>query len=120
MESRFEAMSKEFFGSDQFSRGANTANDISNRVKKGFSDHMGSQLAMYNMPSREDISAIGERIMEVENRLARIENMLMEALPSSPQATRTGPPRTKKPPAKAKAATKSKSKTKTKTTRGSS
>ena len=69
---------------------------------------MGRQLELYNMPSREDITALGERIMEMETRLIRIEDMLQQALPTPQSEKRSGPPRTKKPAAKKKSADKGK------------
>ena len=104
-ETRLDAVSRDFFGTDGFARTANIANDLSHRARKGFSDRMGKQLEFYNMPSRDDITALGERIMEVEDRLIRIEDMLLKALPASADASRSGPPRTKKPATKVKAKT---------------
>lgn len=108
LEQRIEGMSRELFSTDQFAKTANVSNDLTNRFRKGFSDHMGQRLSFYNMPSRDDITALGERMMEIEDRLVRIENMLMRALPPASGAGRSGPPRTKQPPSKAKPATKKK------------
>jgi hypothetical protein len=50
-------------------------------MQKGVADHMSRQLAWFNMPSRGDVAAIGERLMVMENRLARIEAVLSRLAP---------------------------------------
>ena len=88
-------------GTNEFAGAANAASQIQLRMKKGVSDHMGRQLALFNMPSREDISSIGERLMTMDERLIRIETLLARlAPPAVPPAGR--PARTRKPVKKAK------------------
>ncbi len=97
-------------GTEEFARTANIANTMHLRVQKGMSDHMARQLAMFNMPSREDINALGERMMMMDDRLVRIEEALRRLTPPESVVSTAGkPPRTKKPrtkkaPAKKKAA----------------
>lgn len=89
-------------GTDEFARTANIASNLQLRLKKGMNDHMSRQLALFNMPSREDISSIGERLMTMDDRLIRIENMLLRMAPPDPSARAGRPPRTKKPVKKSK------------------
>lgn len=83
-------------GTEEFARTANAASNIQLRLKKTMSDHMGRQLALFNMPSREDIAAIGERLMSIEDRLVRVEGMLSRLAPREPPGT-PRPPRTRRP-----------------------
>jgi hypothetical protein len=86
-------------GTEEFAGAANAASNLQLRLKKGMSDHMARQLALFNMPSREDIAAIGERLMGIDERLGRVEALLGRMAPPVRKA-RSGPPRTKKPKAK--------------------
>jgi len=101
LEERIDAITTNLMGTEEFARTANAASQLQLRVKKGMNDHMARQLALFNMPSREDIAAIGERLMTMDERLIRIEGMLSRlAGPKPAAAART--PRTKKPAKKAK------------------
>lgn len=102
LESRVDEIGTAVFGTDMFARGANVATAMTTQMRKGMSDHMARQLSFYNMPSREDVAAIGERLMAMDERMVRIEAMLEELMPKSGPAA-ASPPRTKKPPAKAAA-----------------
>ena len=62
---------------------------------------MARQLAMFNMPSREDVEQLGERLLTMDDRLVRIEEMLKRLDAGTVEAARKPmPPRTKKPAAK--------------------
>ena len=56
---------------------------------------MAGPMAAMNLPTRDDLVALGERMGLVEDALARIEAMLVQ----SRSPTTTKPPRTRKPPA---------------------
>ncbi|MBY0422627.1 MAG: hypothetical protein K2Q06_10005 [Parvularculaceae bacterium] len=70
------------------------------RAQKGLNDHWARQLAFFNMPSREDIEAIGDRLMSMDARLARMEEALARLAGPAAKPVRSGPARTKKPPTK--------------------
>jgi hypothetical protein len=53
-------------------------------------------LAAMNVPTREDLVAIGERIGRLEDAVARVEALMTRKAPSAGQR----PARTRKPPAK--------------------
>ena len=111
LETRFDEMSKAIFGTDAFAKGANTASDLGAKVQQNVSEQMRRNLSFFNMPSREDVTALGERMMAIDDRLARIEDKLDKLAPAPAKKTASGPPRTRKAPAK-KPARKSGGKTK--------
>ncbi|MEL6363713.1 MAG: hypothetical protein AAFR11_02600 [Pseudomonadota bacterium] len=84
-------------GTEEFAKTANAASAVQMRVQKGVNSHMARQLAMFNMPSREDINALAERVMTMDERLVRIEAMLQRIAPVAPEPNSARPPRTKKP-----------------------
>lgn len=58
------------------------------------SDEMSGAMAMMNLPTRNDVLALGERIGRLEDAVARIEaalTLLQEAQPPRPQRTRKPP-----------------------------
>lgn len=98
LEERVDTIAGALMGTEEFARTANIANTMQLRVQKGVNDHMSRQLAMFNMPSREDINALGERVMVMDDRLVRIEEMLRRLTPvDAATVQRAKPPRTKKP-----------------------
>lgn len=101
LEERIDMIATSLMGTEEFARTANVAAQLQLRMKKGVNDHMARQLALFNMPSREDITAIGERLMTMDERLIRIETMLARLAGPAPAAG-PRPPRTKKPAKKAK------------------
>ena len=92
-------------GTEEFAKTANVASNVQMRLQKGVNNHMARQLALFNMPSREDITALGERMMTIDDRLVRIESMLQRMAPQAAPDKAARPPRTKKPRAKTKKAT---------------
>ncbi|NWG71368.1 MAG: hypothetical protein HXY23_07150 [Parvularculaceae bacterium] len=101
LEERINVIATSLMGTEEFARTANVAAQLQLRMKKGVNDHMARQLALFNMPSREDVSAIGERLMTMDERLIRIEAMLARLAGPAPAAG-PRPPRTKKPAKRAK------------------
>lgn len=106
LEARFDEMSKAVFGTDAFARTTGAATELGAKVQKGVSEQMSKNLEFFNMPSRQDITAIGERLMTMDERLVRIEETLAQLVPDESSAS-SGPPRTRKPPAKKSAKKKS-------------
>ncbi len=87
-------------GTEEFAGVATAASTLRARAQKGLTDHWGRQLAFFNMPSREDIAAIGDRLMSMDERLARVEHLLSRLAGPDKAPLRAGPARTRKPPAK--------------------
>ena len=103
LESRVDAISTEIFGTSQFAQAANSMTAMTTRFRKGMHDGMAKTLETYNMPSREDVTALGERLMSVETRLGRIEELLTRLAQPAPARKAGGPSRTKKPPSESAA-----------------
>ncbi|MEM9170238.1 MAG: hypothetical protein AAGC56_11355 [Pseudomonadota bacterium] len=98
LEQRIDALATALMGTEEFAKTANAASNLQLRVQQGLSGHMARQLALFNMPSREDVASIGSRLMVIDERLERIEERLKAAAPETAPARPAGPPRTRKPP----------------------
>lgn len=61
---------------------------------------MGKALTAFNLPSRAEIVALSEQVAQVEERLSRIESLLIKLAGESvaPAPARPRPARTRKPP----------------------
>lgn len=104
LEERIDQIGTALLGTEEFAGAAAAASTLKARAQKGLNDHWGRQLAFFNMPSREDIAALGERLMLMDERLARVERLLARiAPPDAETAAVHRPPRTRKPPARAAA-----------------
>jgi len=99
LESRFDEMSNKIFNTELFARTSGAGAELGAKMQKGVADQMSKNLEFFNMPSRGDIGAIGERLMSMDARLERIEDTLARLAPSDAKAA-SGPPRTRKAPAK--------------------
>ncbi|MEQ8178087.1 MAG: hypothetical protein RIA10_07105 [Amphiplicatus sp.] len=101
LEERVDSLATTLMGTEEFAGAANLAANLQLRAQKGMGDHMARQLAFFNMPSREDIAALGERLISMDDRLVRIETMLARmAGPAAHSSRPDRPPRTKKAPKK--------------------
>lgn len=92
-------------GSENFGRSASAVNKIRAKIDKLVADKMSDQLASLNIPSREDIHDLGERLLGIESQINRIEEMLLEVRAEKRSSGVTGKvPRTRVAPSKKKAA----------------
>lgn len=72
-----------------------------------FTQQLAGPLAAMNLPTREDMVALGERLGQLEDAVARIEAMMVQTRHATLTDPTTRPPRTRKapkaaaPPAKA-------------------
>ena len=90
---------------DEFSQTMGRMMDVYLNMQKNLNEVMGRYLQLINVPTRNDILAIGERLSQIEDRLDGIENsvaLAARAQVSANGAATTGggsprPPRTKKP-----------------------
>ena len=92
---------------DEFSQTMGRMMDVYLNVQKQMNEVMGRYLQLINVPTRNDVIAIGERLSQIEDRLVGIEDSIASAVRgqavapaaaaanSAPGAPR--PPRTKKP-----------------------
>ena len=105
---QWETMASQFGGqtirTPESARAIDATTTATAKVREATRDAMGKALAAYNMPGREEVSGLSERMAGVEDRLARIETLLTRiagapAVPTAPP--RPGPARSKRPRPKA-------------------
>ena len=99
-ERRIDSVANRVMGTDEFSRGINTVQSMQLGMQRAFREAMANHLNNFNMPSRDDVIAIGETLRTLDRRVAHIEAMLEAQAGDAGQAdhVRRGPPRTKRPP----------------------
>lgn len=88
---------------DEFSQTMGRMMDVYLNMQKNMNEVMGRYLQLINVPTRNDVMAIGERLSQIEDRLSAIENGMRSAAAtaasSRPQTSAAvkRPARTKKP-----------------------
>jgi hypothetical protein len=103
-EKNVNALANQTMASDEFSGTTNQAMNLALKMQQATGSAMATYLATLNLPSRADITALGERLQTIENQLSRIA-VALEANPSVKRGRRRRspaksgrPPRTKQPP----------------------
>ncbi len=92
----------EMMGTDEFGHAMGKFMDSYLTAQRNFSEAFGRYFSAMNMPTRTDVLTLGNRLVEIEERLTSIESLLQAMGPEAkPEAAppRPRPPRTKKPPA---------------------
>jgi len=97
----FDKLANQFMGTDEFSRSMNQMQSMQMSMQKAFAEAMANQLSTFNMPSRDDVLRLGESVRAVDDRIARVEEMLVTLTGAASTAKPKGPPRTKQPPSRA-------------------
>ena len=99
-ERRIDSVANRVMGTDEFSRGMNTVQSMQLGMQRAFLEAMATHLNNLNMPSRDEVIAIGETLRTLDRRVAHIEQMLeAQGAEADREAhVRRGPPRTKRPP----------------------
>lgn len=89
---------------DEFSQTMGRMMDVYLNVQKQMNEVMGRYLQLINVPTRNDILAVGERLSQIEERLTSIEDGLKaagraaaSAAPTNGAAPAARPARTRKP-----------------------
>jgi hypothetical protein len=59
-------------------------------------------MASMNLPTRDEMMALGERLGQLEDAVARVEALLVQTLAGSATEASKKPPRTRKPARKSK------------------
>lgn len=101
MEKGFNSFATKAMESPEFSQAMNRAGGVAAGAQKQFGDLMEKYLLSMNLPSREQMTGIAERLQSIEGQLGEIKSMLnqMSAGSGAPQGgTMPRPPRTKRPP----------------------
>ena len=103
MEKRFNAFANQAMVSPEFSKLVNQTGETAADAQKRFGDLMEKYLLTVNLPSREQMVGVAERLQTIENQLNDVKALLRQMQINSgvQQASQPGvprPPRTKRPP----------------------
>lgn len=103
-ERQWNGFFKEVLGTDTFSSAMNTWVEGALTMQRMVADNLERYYNTFNIPSHQDLVALGERMKAIEETLARIESALEVASPEAAKQlkARPKPARTKRPPATAK------------------
>ncbi|MGV7218352.1 hypothetical protein [Bradyrhizobium sp. UFLA05-112] len=101
MEKGFNSFATKAMETPEFSQAMNRAGGAAAGAQKQFGDLMEKYLLSMNLPSREQMTGIAERLQSIESQLAEIRSMLSQMSAASGTTQSGGaprPPRTKRPP----------------------
>lgn len=99
-ERNINAFANQVMGTESFSRLMQESQRLQLALQQATSEAMGRRLAAMNMPTREDVIRVAEKLADVERRLGHIEASLEGNAAIAPgDASRGAPPRTRQPPA---------------------
>lgn len=102
-ERQFNALFNQAMDTEPFARNVNSYMEIMELFQRMTTQGMQRYLEFMNMPSRTDVTGLGETLRSIEDRLSRIEDMLRmaaDAVDAAPaEAQRPEPARTRTPPA---------------------
>ncbi len=101
-ERQFNSFFNEVMGTDSFSRVAGNYMDAYSVVQRSLNQGMERYLNTFNLPTHSDVVELGERLHNIEERLASLEqniNSLLQASGGTPTAavTQLRPRRTRSP-----------------------
>jgi len=104
-EKNVNALANRTMASDEFTSTMHGTTGLTVKAQEALRDVMAAYLASVNLPSRNDVAALGERIGQLESRLDRIAAALERIAGTAARADDTTtaeaparrPPRTKRP-----------------------
>jgi polyhydroxyalkanoic acid synthase PhaR subunit len=108
-ERQWNAFLNNAMATDEFSKTVGQFMDVYVNMQKGMNEAMSRYLSSVNMPSRQDVLGLGDRLTAIEERLTAIEKSLARSTPVKKAEAPAGgpasngvarPPRTKKPASK--------------------
>lgn len=76
LEERLNQLSDTLLASQDFMQRSQAAANFKRRMERRFAQRMARMLSLYNLPSRDDVEALADRLMDIDNRLDTIENRL--------------------------------------------
>ncbi|MCK1714532.1 MULTISPECIES: hypothetical protein [unclassified Bradyrhizobium] len=101
MEKGFNSFATKAMETPEFSQAVNRAGGVAAGAQKQFSDIMEKYLLSLNLPSREQMTGIAERLQAIEGQIGEIKSMLRQ-ISATPGEKQIGaaprPPRTRRPP----------------------
>jgi hypothetical protein len=101
MEKGFNSFATKAMETPEFSQAMNRAGGAAAGAQKQFGDFMEKYLLSMNLPSREQMTGIAERLQAIEGQIGEIRSMLNQMSASSSVSSIDAaprPPRTKRPP----------------------
>lgn len=101
MEKGFNSFATKAMETPEFSQAMNRAGGAAAGAQKQFGELMEKYLLSMNLPSREQMTGIAERLQAIEGQLGEIRSMLSQMSANSsgsPIGAAPRPPRTKRPP----------------------
>ncbi|WP_027516748.1 hypothetical protein [Bradyrhizobium sp. WSM1417] len=102
MEKGFNSFADQAMSSPEFSQAVNRAGGVAAGAQKQLGDLMEKYLVSMNLPSRDQVTGLAERLQSIEGQIGEIKSMLSQMAASSgiSQGSDTAlrPPRTKRPP----------------------
>lgn len=101
MEKGFNSFATKAMETPEFSQAMNRAGSAAAGAQKQFGDLMEKYLLSMNLPSREQMTGIAERLQAIEGQIGEIKSMLSQmsaASGGSQIGAAPRPPRTKRPP----------------------
>lgn len=99
-ERNINSVANQIMGTESFSRLMQEMQRMQLALQQATSEAMGRRLASMNMPTREDVIRVAEKLADVERRLAHIEASLDgSAAPAPTEVALANRPRTRQPPA---------------------
>ncbi len=101
MEKGFNSFATKAMESPEFSQAMNKAGSVAAGAQKQFGDLMEKYLVSMNLPSRDQMTGIAERLQAMEGQIGEIRSMLHQMAAASgvaPANAAPRPPRTKRPP----------------------
>ena len=101
MEKGFNSFATKAMETPEFSQAVNRAGGVAAGAQKQFGDLMEKYLLSMNLPSREQMTGIAERLQAMEGQIGEIKSMLSQMSANAgnaPTGAAPRPPRTKRPP----------------------
>ncbi|MDD1526272.1 hypothetical protein C7U92_02885 [Bradyrhizobium sp. WBOS7] len=102
MEKGFNSFANQAMSSPEFSQAMNRAGGVAAGAQKQLGELMEKYLVTMNLPSREQVTGLAERLQSVEAQIGEIKAMLSRMAASSGITQgydgTPRPPRTKRPP----------------------
>ncbi|WP_439374146.1 hypothetical protein ACRQ5Q_30355 [Bradyrhizobium sp. PMVTL-01] len=102
MEKGFNSFANQAMSSPEFSQALNRAGGVAAGAQKQVGELMEKYLVAMNLPSREQVTGLAERLQSIEAQVSEMKSMLSQIAASSGISqsfdAAPRPPRTKRPP----------------------
>ena len=102
MEKGFNSFANQAMSSPEFSQAMNRAGGVAAGAQKQLGELMEKYLVTMNLPSREQVTGLAERLQSIEAQIGEMKSMLSQMAASSGISpgfdSAPRPPRTKRPP----------------------